>query len=166
MTIKISQSKKNQFWRYVEIVGEEDCWLWKKALFQNGYGQFWDGVKNQRAHRFAYTVSKGEIPSDMLVLHSCDVRACCNPRHLFLGTHADNMKDMTNKGRSHKHNGSRAGAANPNAKMSRQKFQEIQQAITQGGSNRSIAAQFGVSHATVSLIRRNEHFMNSFISHD
>ena len=52
-----------------------------------------------RAHRLAWALAYGDIPTGMLVLHTCDNPPCCNPAHLFLGTQSENMKDKVNKGR-------------------------------------------------------------------
>ncbi len=76
-----------------------NCWLFNGALKKNGYGQFRVNKKTVAAHRFSYELYKGKIPENMFVCHSCDVRNCVNPEHLFLGTRQDNMDDMVKKGR-------------------------------------------------------------------
>lgn len=76
------------------------CWLWTAARFSNGYGAFRDGDLQMRAHRWAYDYFVGAIAPDTLILHTCDVRHCVNPAHLFPGTHKDNMRDMQVKGRA------------------------------------------------------------------
>lgn len=83
----------------------QSCWQWTAYLDKSGYGQFRDGKKQVKAHRYSWIISYGEIPDGLCVLHKCDNPRCVNPAHLFLGTIQDNNLDKTIKGRSAKHEG-------------------------------------------------------------
>lgn len=76
-----------------------DCWEWNGYRNEKGYGQMSLPDRNVKAHRLSYELHKGEIPKGLLVCHECDNPPCCNPDHLFLGTHLDNRTDAINKGR-------------------------------------------------------------------
>lgn len=80
---------------------QKGCWLWRGSIKpRNGYGHMHAHGKDYNAHRLAYELAKGPIPSGMEVMHSCDVPHCVNPAHLSIGTHLDNMRDAAAKGRT------------------------------------------------------------------
>jgi hypothetical protein len=92
-----------RFWGKVSKQDDESCWEWTAALM-NGYG--WFHVNKTHGPKFAHRFSAflngliDSIDSDMHVLHKCDNPKCCNPKHLFVGTNADNVADRVSKNRS------------------------------------------------------------------
>jgi len=133
-----------RFWRKVEK--SDGCWLWKGGRLPIGYGKIREGGvhgKHLLAHRVAWVLSHGAIPDGMCVLHRCDVRACVNPAHLFLGTLADNSADMVAKGRQCR------GIKNPRNVLSEDDVLSIIDWRADGISANHIAASFGISRATV-----------------
>ena len=88
----------NKKWLMERVVVTPDgCWEWQRCRTR-GYGDAQVGAKHMRAHRVAWSIFNGPIPHGMCVLHRCDNPPCCNPKHLFVGTQADNMRDMNAKG--------------------------------------------------------------------
>ena len=93
-----------RFWIKVnKSAGPNACWPFKGAKHRDGYGRAHTVLNGKNvikiAHRLAYEFAKGPFDAKLDVLHYCDNRICCNPAHLWLGTHLENMLDMRSKGR-------------------------------------------------------------------
>ena len=136
-------------------ISESGCWEWQGAPrnknSNDSYGSTNIGRKSFLAHRASYELYKGEIPPGILVCHTCDNQKCVNPEHLFLGTHADNSRDMAQK-----HRGVN-GEKNKNSILTANKVMEIRFAEKMGNMRqKDIAGVFGVSVKTVAKIVNNK----------
>lgn len=147
---KLTFLQIDRFWKQVDRSrGPNACWLWTGYLRENGYGVIGINRKEYKVHRVSYFLEHGRIDNDRLVLHRCDVRACVNPAHLFLGTPKDNSQDAVKKGRNTKLYGERNGKA----KLTRADVLAIRRTCRRGGiCQKTVARQFGVSEATVSYV--------------
>lgn len=114
----------------------------------NGYGV----SKGLYAHRVAYEVAFGKIPEGLVVRHKCDNRICINPEHLELGTQADNVRDMRERGRA-VNPPVHIGESNPKAKLKEAQVIDI---FTTKDSHASAARRHGVTPEMVGLIRRGK----------
>lgn len=88
-----------RYWSKVNKASEDECWEWSGARNGKGYGQFGLNGKSTSTHRISYTIHHGEIPDGMIICHLCNNPPCVNPRHLYLGTAHDNMRQAVNEGR-------------------------------------------------------------------
>lgn len=144
--------------RFREKVNKTDsCWLWTASKRSIGYGEYWLDGKKVGAHRFSFAYFNGCINPEINVLHKCDVPACVNPDHLFLGTQKENMVDMMSKGRAIE------GEKRVNAKLTKIQVEEIRRIYVRGVpgykndfSQPWIAKKYGISVALVSNIINNK----------
>lgn len=135
----------DDFWTCYRVL-PNGCWEWAGGLGGMGYGMLRLDGANYTAHRIAWSLAMGcAIPAGMEVCHSCDYRPCVNPSHLFLGTHAENMRDAARKGRS-----AAAQRSRKDAKLTPQDVVAIRVAE---GKQWDIARRFGVTQSTVSRIK-------------
>lgn len=139
---------EDRFWRFVKKTRK--CWLWTGATHEFGYGLLGKPGRsgNLRAHRVSWELHFGKIPKGRFVLHHCDNPGCVRPNHLFLGTHADNMRDMKQKGRA-----GQRGEKHTRTKLTAQDVRTIRRRIAAGEMQRTLAAEYGISETTVSGIK-------------
>ena len=150
-----SRPVQDRFWEKVDKSGA--CWLWRGAMYRRGYGVFRLNGKNLRAHKFSFEQQHGPIPAGMFVCHHCDTPRCVNPEHLFLGTPADNVRDMMAKGRARF-----TGPTQPRkherhhfaklSELSVQRLRIVGRALTQ----ERLAALLGMSKQAISAVQRRE----------
>ena len=137
----------------IERRTEQDCWPWKAYKTRFGYGVFsvrrGKKTHNILAHRLRYFLEHGAFDENLCICHQCDNPSCCNPDHLFLGTQAENLTDMWQKGRARP--GRSAGEKNGSSKIDAEPALAIRDA---SGKVRDIARKFGIGKSQVSNIRR------------
>lgn len=134
-----------RLWRKVDLRGPDECWPWTGACTTHGYGVINTGGRGPLVgtHRLSWVLANGPIAAGLEVCHSCDNPPCCNPAHLFLGTHRDNMRDAAAKRRM-------PGSRN-NAKLSLDDADAIRAAWAAGGTTqRALAARYGVHNSAIS----------------
>lgn len=136
-----------RFWSKISVKSDTECWEWQGKL--SPYGKFRIGKKMLYSHRVTWEIVNGTIPQEMHVLHSCDNPACCNPNHLFLGSHLDNMRDKVTKNRQHIPKGEMNGFH----KLSNQQIEDIRLRYAMRDIlQKELAQQYGVSRQHISAI--------------
>ena len=138
----ITPKAAERFWQKVDSTGGENaCWPWNGARDSCGYGGVSINYKNHGAHRISFVLSSGVIPRGLCILHRCDNPPCCNPAHLFTGTHYENTIDKIKKGRA---------VRQPRIirKLSDEDVREIRRRRASGENCSSIASSFGIHRIT------------------
>ena len=138
---------RSRFWS--RVAKGPGCWEWTGGALPSGYGRLAVHGKDERAHRVSWLIHFGEIGS-LHVLHRCDNPRCVNPEHLFLGTHADNMRDKATKGRCV--NRPRRGERVATAKLSAKQVPLIRSEYERGVRLETIAERYGISRPNAWLV--------------
>ena len=137
----------SRFWSKVNITSE--CWLWIGTTIKDGYGKFSWGGNSVYAHRLLWESINGTIPKNMYICHTCDVRNCVKPSHIYLGTPIENAKDMIDRNRT-KYIGKR-GESNPRSKITYSQVLEIRASSL---SCSKLGKMYNISAAQISGIKR------------
>lgn len=130
------------------------CLLWEGAMNGHGYGTIRAAGRQVFAHRAAWLIAYGEIPSGKCILHRCDNPACISPTHLFVGSHSDNMQDMRSKGRGVLPN--LRGESHPASKLSEEHVRQIVTRLLSGDLQTAIARDFNISLGAIEGISQGK----------
>jgi hypothetical protein len=152
-----------RFWPKVQTSEVEDCWPWSGATNQDGYGVFHIGkraltpVGNRAAgaHRMAWWLTHGD-PGEKWVLHRCDNPPCCNPAHLYLGDHEQNIRDMVQRGRLV----TIRGEKHANAKLNDERVRITRRWSEMGKSLYPLAKRWGVTPTILYRVARGEAWLH------
>lgn len=130
--------------------GSENCYLWIKSKYNNGYGRFEVNGKYYLAHRVSYEHYYGYKPSSKeVVMHKCDNPSCVNPFHLSLGSQKDNIQDMRNKGR---------GAFGEKCNRNKLKETDVIEIRNSKDTQISLAKKYNVSRSAIYQIKKNNNW--------
>jgi hypothetical protein len=133
--------------RFWEKVNKTDtCWLWTRSTNRKGYGKFSLPKSNGwiLSHIASYVSHTGCVPEGMFVLHTCDIKACVNPEHLYAGTFLQNMRDRAERGTEWK----------PGVKgvKTMETANAIRQDVANGMMQKDAAVKYGLHPATIMKI--------------
>ena len=139
-------------------VAPNGCWIWIGAKNKRGYGRIGEdgGRKTKTVHRVVYELCVAEVATCFEVCHNCpsgDNPSCCNPSHLFVGTHQQNVQDAGHKGKMAR-TGVK-GEGNGRAKLTGPLVQEIRRRYAESDSwsiMSELAKEFGVGVNAISRI--------------
>ena len=125
-----------RFWSKVNRV-KGGCWEWTRATNQSGYGRIKIKGVLYTAHILSYCLFNKDYDSELDVCHTCDNPSCVNPKHLFLGTREDNMRDCATKGRSY--------SVKPYSKLTDLQVDEIRHKYSKGYTVTDLAIVYDVT---------------------
>lgn len=155
------------FWDRVKVGKANECWPWFGPVSRGPrnkypYGRVDAfGFKGIYVHRIAYWIANGgRMPfrkdGDALVIHSCDNTLCCNPKHLRIGTHQENMNDKVKRGRQHKF----TSIGSPRAKLTQHDVAQIRMQFDpeNGATRKALALLYDVSVSTIKGVLSGRHY--------
>jgi hypothetical protein len=154
-------------WSKVKICSENECWEWQGFRNEQGYGRTWINDKGYYAHRVIFNLVNPNVinlnaPKSTLeygfILHTCDNPSCCNPKHLWLGTHKDNMQDKAKKGRTPDFSGGKG----PRCKLTMEQAMKARTLRKAGVSTKNLAIQFGISLCSMKTLLANKSYISEF----
>lgn len=139
------------FWKRVDKGAPGGCWIWQGARQKFGHGALCRNIDGKHrfilAHRYAWLLLRGPIPEGKHLCHTCDVPACVNPDHLYIGTDKTNADDKTRRGRW-----------NGRVKLTHDQVRAIRIQFVRYNSKKSnmaeLANRFGVSTGSIYAIVR------------
>lgn len=144
----ILQKYIDKFWAKVDKTSNPNgCWIFGNG---KGYQMFGPEYNSMYAHRFSYTIHKGQIPNGLFVCHTCDNPKCVNPSHLWLGTNKDNVNDKIAKGRQLK------GSQIPASKLTEADVYAIRSAKYYRGINTDLAKKYKVRREHICKLRAGQ----------
>jgi len=151
--VTLTKDDADRFWAKVDRRGPNECWEWKEYRDRDGYGAFNLGGRPYGSHRISLLLATGAIPDGMLACHKCHNPACVNPRHLYWGTPADNVRDMIEAGRERY----LFGEDNPCSRLSWDEVRRIRDDYARGVlSQAKMGEEYGLSQRAISKVVRNE----------
>lgn len=139
----------DRFWS--KVVKTRGCWRWTGAKNERGYGVIGVGGRrtgNFKAHRVSYELHVGPIPDGLCVCHLCNNPECTNPKHLYLATHAENMRDAARDGLM----GGNEGEKNGTTRLTEEQARRLRQPMVRGELTR-LAREYGITIDHASRIR-------------
>jgi len=152
-----AENTPNVLWSKVDVRGKDECWEWKGFRNEQGYGRTWINDKGYYAHRVIFDlVNPNQISLNApkstdekgFLLHHCDNPACCNPKHLYVGTFQDNTNDKVRRGRCVDFKGDKG----PRCKLTMDQAREARKLRKQGMSVRQLSYEYGISLASMKTL--------------
>lgn len=143
---------EQRFWTRVDVQGPDECWEWQAGVNAAGYGRMSFEGNAVLTHRLAMMFSGVDLGRGILVCHRCDNPPCCNPRHLFLGTHLDNSRDAVAKERTAMGLGERWGRS----VLRDRDISTIRSRLNSGETQASVAKDYGLHPSSISRIKNGQ----------